>query len=230
MFSIHLNIEFTKSLKSFFILTGFLLLCMVTHGQSITYFVKANATGANNGTSWTNAYTNLTSALIVAKGGDTIKVAKGTYVPQASYFGIRDSTILLGGYPNTGNPTNAERDWKINQTILTGSNIRANVVANSNFLSAYTQLNGFILEAGYNPSGATGAALRLANSNPVISNCVFRNNLASAGGSNISCDSSKPKFINCFFINGYDFSFGSIYCIKHSVIKTITIYCRCIKF
>jgi len=44
-------------------------------------YVKWNATGANNGASWTDAYTNLQSAIGTAISGESIWVAKGTYKP-----------------------------------------------------------------------------------------------------------------------------------------------------
>src|SRR5262249_722285 len=47
-------------------------------------YVKANATGANYGTTWANAFTDLQSALAVAAPCSQIWVAAGTYYPSTT--------------------------------------------------------------------------------------------------------------------------------------------------
>ena len=47
-----------------------------------TYYVKQNAGGNGNGLSWANAFTQLQGALQVAKSGDQVWIAKGTYKPS----------------------------------------------------------------------------------------------------------------------------------------------------
>lgn len=54
------------------------------------FYVKSTAPSGGNGSSWTNAFNNLDSALLAAaisSGSDQIWVAKGTYTPSIKYGG-----------------------------------------------------------------------------------------------------------------------------------------------
>src|SRR5680860_1156731 len=94
-------------------------------------YVDSSATGGNNdGTSWTDAFTDLQNALlarvICTANVDTILVAQGTYYPtpdgmdRDSSFHIPDGVVLLGGFPSGGG-TLDERDWTCHTTILSGN-------------------------------------------------------------------------------------------------------------
>ena len=76
----------------------FSFITFFSFSQSILY-VDAAATGANNGSSWPNAYRHLSSALAAANEGngiDTIFIAKGTYYPTGAQSGTnRDSAFLI---------------------------------------------------------------------------------------------------------------------------------------
>jgi hypothetical protein len=59
----------------FFLLLGSSLL------NAATIYVDVDATGSNNGASWTNAYTSLQSAISNASSGDEVWVAEGNPLP-----------------------------------------------------------------------------------------------------------------------------------------------------
>jgi hypothetical protein len=82
-----------------------------TINAQVTY-VNINATGANNGTSWADAYTDLHSATFNTTSGE-IWVAQGTYVPTRSFTGnipannrqktfrVQNNVQVYGGFIGT---------------------------------------------------------------------------------------------------------------------------------
>ena len=82
-------------------------------------YVKADATGEANGSSWADAYPTISPAIAAAANGDTISVAKGVYVERIS---IPKSLTLYGGFPGVSmDETPADRDPEIYQTVVTPS-------------------------------------------------------------------------------------------------------------
>jgi len=94
------------------------------------YYVDADATGANNGSTWPNAFTTLQPALDAVLSGDQIWVAEGTYKPTAEHggtgaryssFQLKNGVALYGGFdPSVGDIAWQDRDWEANPTILSG--------------------------------------------------------------------------------------------------------------
>lgn len=179
-------------------------------GANFNFYVNKLASGLNNGLSWANAFTELKTALNYAQGQDTIRVAAGMYKPvgavqanlTSSTFSIRDSLIILGGYSNSGTPTDANRNYGINQTILDGQ-LFSNGVYVDNIISANLfpgvnsksfKLDGFIIQKSGKEAiklnGVIGAQIK---------NCVFRDNNGNIDGSIISCVNSNPVVSNCYF-------------------------------
>jgi hypothetical protein len=153
-----------------------------------TVYVNQIASGANNGGSWTNALNNLATAFSIVKSNDTIKVAGGSYTP--GYY-LTSGVNYLGGYPATGNPTDADRNFSKNVTVLTGGQEMFGFQLNDK-----TVLNGLVFDnlssfAGFN------AAIRLENSSPVITNCIFKNNESRC----LYVNGSNPVISNCFLLN-----------------------------
>ena len=186
-------------------------------------YVYQKSTG--NGTSWADAFGSLSEALAVAKAGDEIWVAKGTYTPDPAdrnaRFEIPSGVKVYGGF--SGNEVALEeRNIEKNPTTLSGE-IGAPGLADNSYTIVYfantnenTLLDGFLLtganangelEEEANPS-RSGGAIYVNGENgiakPVIANCSFTANFARDGaavynnGRNGNC---SPTFINCTFTN-----------------------------
>ena len=134
------------------------------------FYVDASAVGANNGSSWGNAYTTLDAALArtLPTQQTDVWVAAGTYLPggntpsRASTFEIRGPARVYGGFAG-GETSFALRDPETNLTTLSGDiGVTDNrvdnvyhvvVVATDAGAAAPTILDGFTITGG-NASGA----------------------------------------------------------------------------
>lgn len=183
-------------------------------------YVNANATGANNGTSWTDAYTCLQSALAAAVSNDQIWAAAGTYKPtpgsdRTVSFQLKTGVAIYGGFPDSGNPVWSDRNWQTQITTLSGDiGTAANASDNSyNVVKAISTdataiLDGFIItdgNANQNDSsiaaGSAGGGLYNDHGNPILRNCIIRNNTAWLAGGGICNKNGSPFIIHCTFIN-----------------------------
>ena len=86
------------------------LVTEAANAQPVVRFVDKDATGASNGTSWTDAYTDVQPGLDDLSATE-IRVAEGTYWPSVPTlnpvlwtFTIRNGLKVLGGYAGVGNP------------------------------------------------------------------------------------------------------------------------------
>lgn len=162
-----------------------------------TVYVNSTATGAGNGSSWQNAFTTLQQALLYC--ADTIKVAAGVYLTtnsgMDSIFSIQNKTVLLGGYPASGSPGDAQRDPNANQTLLKGnysppgSGYSAPVLQ-SIHCDSTTILDGFAFDNESNLSWGSLPSLLIAYESRLrVANCQFlfvNNNNQGGGGIQIS--------------------------------------------
>ena len=95
------------------------------NGKNVIY-VRQNASGNSNGTSWENALTSLAEAFDAASfcnNVDEIWVAEGSYLPNTSGnrskpFELPPGMKIYGGFPNSGNPIFSQRNPELYPTIM----------------------------------------------------------------------------------------------------------------
>lgn len=162
-------------------------------------YVDLGATGNNDGTSWTNAYTNLQDALNNASSGTIIDVAGGTYTPtsgtdRSASFVMGNGIAIFGGF-NGSNNTSADPNQRDPETYVTtlsgnigsggfdGDNSYNVLIANgdSDLLDGLSILHGNADGSGTNQNLAGGISIVGGSLN--INDCIISNNVgASAGG------------------------------------------------
>jgi len=67
-----------------------------TLNAQTTWYVDLDATGANDGSSWSDAFVDLKSGLLFAASGDAIQVAEGAYTPDQGSL-LRTATFAVSG-------------------------------------------------------------------------------------------------------------------------------------
>jgi uncharacterized repeat protein (TIGR02543 family) len=182
--------------------------------QNVIY-VNALASGNNNGSSWTNAYTSLDSALAYSQSGDSIWVAKGIYRPdnKNKRFELLSGRNLFGGFAGTETQF-AQRNVSGNATYLDGdinnlgqANDNVDNVLYANNLTSTAVVDGFTIRNGYQytiggsiSNGGGGA--RISNSRVTFNHCAFTDNYTYMRGGAIYADnSSTVELNNCTFHN-----------------------------
>lgn len=109
------------------IMKAFIVIAILSVGAQISsaqIFVKHDATGTNDGTSWENAFVDLQDALDASTQGEQIWISSGAYkptgpAPDSSHFYTETAVELYGGF--SGNEVVLDdRDWEANSTIISG--------------------------------------------------------------------------------------------------------------
>ncbi len=177
-----------------------------------TWYVKPGASGG--GTSWDDAgdlqtMINLAYSNSDSRGGDSVFVAAGTYTPATNMsYSMKEGVKILGGFPATGNPSYADRDYITNTTVLQGylesdqfgRTTNRVINNNNNGLTAAAVLDGFTITRGaLVGSNAHGAGIYNNNVSPTIQNCIITNNTTINNGGGVYNVYGRPAFINCTF-------------------------------
>ena len=195
------------------------LLAGASGAAASVIYVNGAASGANDGSSWANAYTSLQSALSAAASGDEIWVAAGTYKPtntadRSLSFALKNGVGVYGGFLGTETSRN-QRNPTVNVTTLSGdigtagdaSDNSYHVVTADSTVTATAVLDGFTISGG-NANGTNpddvGAGLRGSNASPTVAHCLFTGNSASSRGGGIRVEiGGSASFQDCAFTGNF---------------------------
>ena len=184
--------------------------------------VDDDAQGANDGSSWDDAFNSLQDALAAAEtAGGTITevwIAAGTYWPddgggqtlgnRSATFSMLSNLALYGGFGGW-EVDSAQRDWKVNETILSGDIGIADDDADNSYhvvtagaVDATATLDGVTISGGKADGGDSngyGAGFYNDASNPTLTHCIFTENSAGVHGGGLFND-GHPTVIDCTFV------------------------------
>lgn len=203
------------------------LCCTTLALNAQVIYVKSGALGANNGTTWANAFNNLDAALTAATANSQIWVASGVYKPNTATtpnksFELASGVALYGGFAGT-ETTLAQRNFVTNVTILNGDingddltdSLALNKSDNAWHVLVVYQTNaslraivdGFIIRNGATKTATADPDLTkrggglVAAAKLTIRNCTFTQNTAVSGGGMAALDAASAGLIvdNCIF-------------------------------
>lgn len=184
------------------------------HGIAMGHlYVDVDATGLGTCDSWTDACTDLQTAINSAVSGYEIWVAEGTYVPgvnRTDSFVPKPGVRVYGGFVGT-ETTRWQRDWNAHPTILSGEIGGAAATDNcyhvvrADGANTTAMLNGFTITRGY-ANGAVndghGGGVRAVGGGISLVNVSLVDNYAGSYGGGIYTDSPGTVYaVNCRFVN-----------------------------
>jgi len=194
-----------------------------THVAGII-FVDASALGADNGSTWVDAYTDLQDALVAAASGDQIWVAEGVYKPttganRAATFALADGVAIYGGF--AGNEAYLyERDWHAQPTVLSGDigtvgNNADNVyhVVTAQGVGSTAVLDGFVITGGRatgEDTAGLGGGIHISGASPTLRALALLGNTADQGGGVFSTGGS-PVLANVVLSGNAATTGGGLY-------------------
>jgi hypothetical protein len=189
-----------------------------------TVFVNTAAPAGGNGTTWTAAYNDLTTALANALPGDSLFIAGGTYRTANDRnlaFSIPDRVMLYGGFGGTENYS-FQRTGALGATVLSGDlGIQGNNADNNYTVVEIRNVIGVILDGleirdgnenripgtlsllpPFNPETYWGGGIYALSSSFDLTNCTIANCRASSGGGAIyTSNCPQVNIINCTLEN-----------------------------
>jgi len=175
-------------------------------------YVDIDATGGNNGSSWTDAFTGLQDGVDLAISGIEVWVAEGIYVPGASRsdsFVPKIGVRVYGGFVG-GETIRQQRNW-FNQTTILSGEIGSTAatdncyhVVRAEASNTTAMLNGLTITRGYANGGSIddhGGGVRARGGGVTLANVTILDNYATIGGGVMVNLGGTVKAYNSSFIN-----------------------------
>ncbi|MHC4647466.1 MAG: right-handed parallel beta-helix repeat-containing protein, partial [Planctomycetota bacterium] len=195
-------------------------------------YVDADASGANDGSSWEDAFTNLHDAIQAAGYGSEVWVAQATYKPtnrrysgepRSVAFNLKDGVMVYGGFNGT-ETSQSQRDPNRYETILSGDldndgldadNAWHVVEADTEDVGPTGGIDGFTVTGGYADGQSpenNGGGIYIQHESPTVANCKIMCNYASMSGGGVYSNCGDPTLTNCAFIGNAAAQGGGIAC------------------
>ncbi|MFM1936428.1 MAG: hypothetical protein RI990_1387 [Planctomycetota bacterium] len=232
---IHPTIHMRPTSRLAAIVLPAVLACAPFASAAIRYVDADLAGGANDGSSWADAYRGaggLAAALAASTSGDEIWVKAGTYKPTTGtsrtvFLTMKTGVGIYGGFAGTETARD-QRDWTANVTTLTGDLLgndsgTSNLTDNSYHVlvgsgaAASAVLDGFTVRGG-NANGSSasnydkGGGILIVNSGaPTIRNCIFQGNRCTFGGGAGYIFTAQATFTDCQFLDNVGGSYGGAF-------------------
>jgi hypothetical protein len=209
-------------------------------------FVDAGAMGADDGTSWADAYVHLQDALddaFLSATDDRIWVAAGTYNPDQgggetpgdrnASFDLLEGVAIFGGFAG-GETKLSQRDFFANATILDGdlsgddgpafANNGENSfhVVQADSVDDTAVLDGFTVRGGNANTGSneTGGGLYSSEATPTVRNCRFVANSSEQFGGGAAFRLADVIVRRCTFAGNRSNNAGGLFVFNGNYVIT----------
>jgi len=173
-------------------------------------YVDADAHGANNGSSWADAFKRLQDALAAANGTE-IRVAQGAYRPdrgtgitpgdRQATFHLKNGVAIKGGYAGFGTPHPDARDIEVYETILSGDIAGNDVDVNDPEELAWEPTHS---ENSYRVvTGSQTNETAIIDGFTITAGYANYYDFSQCNGAGMFNDHGSPTILNCTFIANF---------------------------